>query len=572
MKVVGLFSALLALGLWGKIKKQLPESDRQITKAGGIIFCSPSLDTLLSANDNAPLLKGIGNLQYPVTTGSPLAQQYFNQGLSLMYGFNHGEAARSFRTAIRLDSTCAMAYWGLAMVMGPNYNAALNPASLTEINATIYLALKYSLKAAENEQSLILALSKRFPAASQEEDINPYYVAYMNAMKQAHEAFPADIEIAVLYADAMMNMHPWNLWLKDGTPQSWTPEIIALLEKTLAAAPDHPGAIHYYIHATEASRQADKALSYAEKLPSIMPSAGHIVHMPSHTYIRTGHYHKGVLVNELASKADSSYIAQCKVQGMYPLVYYPHNIHFLAACAFLEGNSKKAMDAAWMVSRKADKRYLAEYAGVQHFSIIPYYVMVHLAKWDQILEQPKPGESLLYPVAIWHYARGMAFAAKGDMPSAENELAGLKETAGKELLQKLKIWEMNSAADLVNIAVYTLEGELNGYKKQYDAASACFKKAVAIEDSLSYMEPPDWFFSVRHTWGHWLLQAKRYSEAENVYRRDLETFKENGWALMGLYQSLKGQQQDAEARRVKKRFKEAWKWSDIALNSSRVFN
>lgn len=566
MKLILLFAAVIAAALLGK---QLPGPQSNGDKPyNNIVYCAPSFDPS-QVNGKAPLIKGLGDVNYPVTTKNAQAQTYFNQGLALMYGFNHTESARSFKTAIQLDSTCAMAYWGLAMVFGPNYNAALNPTSLADINDAIAHAVKYSGRTKPNEKALINAIAKRFPV-TEVKDMTPYYESYAQAMREAHQQFPKDIEIATLLADALMNMHPWNLWLKDGTVQPWTPEITSLLEQTLTASPNHVGAIHYYIHATEASREADKALSYADKLPELMPAAGHIVHMPSHTYIRTGDYHKGVLVTEQATIADSTYVVQCKAQGMYPLMYYPHNVHFLAACAFFEGSSRKALDAAWMVSRKADRKYLAENAGVQHYYSIPYYVMVHLAKWDDILQLPQPGESLLYPLAIWHYARGMAFAAKNNMEAAGRELTAVQQIAKNESLKSLLIWEMNNAGDLVNIAALSIEAELLAYNKQYDGAVALFKKAIVLEDNLLYQEPPDWFFSVRHSLGHWLLQANRFAEAEEVFRADLETFRENGFALMGLYKSLQGQQRHAEATTIKQRFDKAWQWADIQLTSSRV--
>jgi tetratricopeptide (TPR) repeat protein len=535
-----------------------------------IVYCAPSFDPGQMNDGNAPLLDGLGKWNYQVSTSSEKAARYFNQGLALMYGFNHGEAGRSFKTAIRLDSTLAIAYWGVAMVLGPNYNASLNPTSLVDINAAIDKAIEYSRQAQPHEKALINAVAKRFPRA-EVKDMVPYYEAYAAAMKQAHEDFPDDAEIATLYADALMNMHPWDLWLKDGTAQPWTPAIISVLEGTLAKYPDHPGSMHYYIHATEASREAGKATVYADKLVNAMPAAGHIVHMPAHTYIRTGEYHKGVLVTEAASEADSSYIAQCKVQGAYPLVYYPHNIHFLAACAFLEGNSKKAMDAAWMVSRKADNHFFLQFPGIEHFSIIPYYMLVQLGKWKEIMQLPSPPDSLLYSRAIWHYARGMAFSAKGEGSRAEKELAAIEKISTNESLKNQRMWEMNTVSDVVHIALYTLRGEILAAGKQYDQGIAALQRAVATEDQLMYMEPPDWFFSVRLTLGHWLVQARRFQEAEKVYRQDLVTFPENGWALKGLYNSLKGQRKSKEAKAVKLRFDKAWQWADVRLSSSRVY-
>jgi len=565
MKLYVSLIALFIMGLWKVISsKEVPISKRTF------MYCAPSFDPDIWKKGDAPLLKGLGSLNYKVSTRSAKAQQFFNQGLALTYGFNHGEAFRSFRTALKHDSTCAMAYWGIAMVLGPNYNAPLNPASLADINEAIDKALKYSQNGSPAEKALIHTMTKRFPR-EEVKDMTPYYEAYAKALKEAHLALPKDMDIATIYADALMNLHPWDLWLKDGTPQPWTPEIVALIEKILRKVPDHPGAMHYYIHATEASKNAEIALPYADKLRTSMPAAGHIVHMPSHTYIRTGHYHKGVVANEKASLADSTYIAQCRAEGYYPLVLYPHNIHFLAACAFLEGSGKKALDAARMVSRKADRKYLAELAGVQHFYIIPLYVMIHLGRWDEILQEPHPGESMKYPAAIWHYARGMAQAAKGNREAAEQELKTIQEMLADGSLKELKIWDVNSIMDLVQIAAYCLEGELAGYKGDYATAEDRFTKAIEIEDKLAYTEPPDWFFSVRLSLGHWLTKAGKYAEAEKIYLKDLETFKENGWALKGLFNSLKGQGKETEALAVGKRFNEAWKYADIKIESSRKF-
>ncbi|MDX2046884.1 MAG: hypothetical protein SFU87_08860 [Chitinophagaceae bacterium] len=570
MKLYVLISILFAAGLYSKLTFKIKEVGKPAEKKANTVFCAPSFDPSELNVKNAPLFKGLGNTHFKVTTSSKKAQQYFNQGLALLFAFNHVEAGRSFKAAIENDPSLAMAYWGLGMVLGPNYNAALNPSGLTDINDAMERAVKLSGNTSAKEKALINALAKRFPK-EEVKDMAPFNAAYANAMKEAYDKFPDDAEVAVIYADALMNEHPWNLWLKGGDPQPWTPHIMATLENILARWPNHPSAIHLYIHATEASANPEKALPYADKLAAMMPSAGHIVHMPSHTYIRTGDYHKGVLVNEKASMGDSNYVAQCKVQGFYALLLYPHNIHFLAACAFLEGNSKKAIDAAWMVQRKADKRFLADNITVQHYYSIPFYVLVQLGKWDEIMKLNEPGESLLYPRAVWHYARGMAFAARGKTTEAESELDAINEIAKNESLKAMLIWENNSAAQLVNIALTILSAQIEAAKKNYGTAVGLLQKAVEMEDALTYQEPPDWFFSVRQTLGHWLVQAGQYEEAEKIYRQDLTIYKENGWSLMGLYNSLKGQNKNAEVAEVKKRFEKAWQWADVKIYSSRVY-
>lgn len=568
--LVGFSICIVSVAVMLAAFKFAPPANPDWQKSGRMIFCAPSFDAEKLKAGKAPLIKGLGKLHYRITTRSKAAQQYFNQGLTLVYAFNHGEAGRSFLQAIQLDSTCAMAWWGMGMVLGPNYNAALNPASLVEINDAMDKAVKYSVNVSPREKALIAALAKRFPKEPVT-DMSPYNAAYAAAMKETYDRFPGDAEIATLYADALMNEHPWNLYLKDGTPQPWTKAIEQLLEKTIAAFPNHAGALHLYLHAVEASRTADRGLSAAGKLLDMLPAAGHLVHMPAHIYIRTGYYHEGVLATEKARLADSSYIDQCKAEGTYPLLLYPHNIHFLAACAFLEGNSKKAIEAAWGVSRNADRKYLAISGTVQHYYIIPFYVLVHLGKWDEILQLPVPGESLKYPRAIWHYARGMAFNARGNLQEAQRELKALQAYAADESLRAHLIWETNSALDIISIAALTLEGEMLAGAKQYTQATALLRNAVAIEDKLNYQEPPDWFFSVRHTLGDVLLQAQQYADAEKVFLEDLVTLPENGWALIGLYNSLQGQQRTAEAAVVKHRFERAWQWADFTIVSSRKY-
>jgi tetratricopeptide (TPR) repeat protein len=568
MKLIYLIASLLVTGLMLD-REPANTTSARAERGKTAVFCAPSFDPEKMNAANAPIFKGLGNLQYKITTRSARAQQYFNQGLTLIYAFNHGEAGRSFKAAIQADSACAMAWWGLAMVLGPNYNAALNPTSLQEIHDALDKAVKYSGKASANEQALIRALVRRFPREPVQ-DMSPFNAAYAAAMKEAHELFPNDIEIGAVYADALMNEHPWNLWLKDGSPQPWTPAITGLLEKMLRKSPMHAGLNHMYVHTIEASAEPGKGLAAANKLKGMLPAAGHLLHMPSHIYLRTGHYHEGVMVNEQASRADSSYIAQCKVQGTYPMMYYPHNLHFLAACAFMEGNSKKAIDAAWGVSRNANRQYLAENVSVQHFYSIPFYVLVHMGKWKEIMELPRPGASLKYPTAVWHYARGSAYAARNNRQEAQKELHALKEIAGDASLKSMLIWDMNSAYDLVQIAALVLEAQLLANDGKSEQAVALLSQAVDIEGNFMYQEPPDWFFSVRHTLGHVLVKAGRFAEAEKVYREDLQKYPENGWSLMGLYNSLKGQDKVTEAADVMKRFQAAWKHADIQINGSRV--
>lgn len=528
------------------------------------VYCAPAMDPVKMKDDHGPLIKAFKLVHLPVSTKVDSAQLYFDQGLSQLYAFNHGEAGRSFKTAIRLDPFAPMPYWGLAMVLGPNYNAALNPGALKDINEAINNARSRSTTATVLEQGLIHALALRFPSAPVE-DMAPYNAAYAQSMRKLYELNPSNSEVAVLYIDALMNEHPWNFWLKDGTAQPWTTNTITVIESILKKWPEHLGAIHYYIHATEASQEPEKALPYADRLAAMVKGNGHLVHMPSHTYIRTGDYHKGVLVNEEASASDSVYISQCKAEGFYPMLLYPHNIHFLAACAFLEGSTKKAIDAAWMVSRQANKKYLAESITVQHFYSIPFYVLVQLEKWEDILRLPMPGESLTYPKAIWHYARGMAFAGRSDFNKAQQELQNLEKIVKDGTLKSMLIWDLNSAQQLVEMALLVLKGELNARQGNTAMAIRQFTEAVKLEDALNYNEPPDWFFSNRLRLGYWLLQSRQFEAAEKVYLEDLKTFPENGYALNGLQKALTAQGKSGEAAQVQSRFEKAWQWADTAL-------
>lgn len=569
MKVFFLIAAILGAGLFFFYPGKTSDKENHSVMALPV-FCAPSFDTANMRSGNAPLFTDFAKAHIKLSTGQQKAQQYFDQGLTLIYAFNHGEAARSFYAALKYDSTLAMAYWGLGMVLGPNYNAALNQSLIHEIWEVMDKAKALSINASPKEKALIDALCLRFPKETVN-DMTPYAAAYASAMKEVFEKFPDDAEVAALYADAIMNEHPWNFWLKDGTAQPWTAGVMQVLEESIRKFPKGVGLHHMYIHAVEASRQPEKGLASAALLEKMVPGAAHLVHMPSHIYIRTGHYHRGVLVNEWASDADSQYVTQCKVQGTYPIMYYPHNVHFLAACAYLEGNSEKALKAAWMVNRIADKRYILENVTVQHYSVIPFYVMVQTAKWDDILQLPPPGESLLYPRAIWHYARGMAFNAKGKTAEAQNELAMLKSYSDMDALDKFLVWETNNARQLVTIAYQVLKGDMALQAKQFQQSFEAYKAAIAIEDALTYQEPPDWFFSVRHSLGHASLVAGDYKQAEVILREDLQTFPENGWALMGLYKALSGQKKTEEALAVKKRFEEAWKYADIEIQSSRKF-
>jgi tetratricopeptide (TPR) repeat protein len=542
---------------------------------GKINFCgsaNAALDAPPGYDGRAtPLFKGLDNLHYPITTKSALAQKYFNQGLLLAYGFNHAEAARSFQEAAKQDPECAMAYWGLAWTLGPNYNFGMDKTVLSRALDAISNAKMQMHRASAKEQALILALEKRYPP-NVDTDPKPFYEAFADAMRALKKQYPDDVDVLTITAEALMDLHPWDLWQSDGSPQPWTPEILALVEEARAKKGDHPQALHLAMHAYEASPFPEKVLEQADRLGTLVPGSGHLTHMPSHLYINTGHFHEGALANERAVRIDSQYVELCHEAGVYPMLLYPHNYHFLSACAALEGRGSRALSASlYMKNHIVEQKQLndpAVRATLQHFYTIPWHIMVKFAMWDKLLAEPRPADTLPYIQAIWHYGLGMAEAGKGNLPGAERHLAQLDKLETMPVLKEMGIWDVNKAHDVVRIAQAVLRGTLAAKKGQFAAAIIDLKQAVEYEDKLMYQEPPDWFFSVRHALGDGYLRAGAYAEAEAVYRRDLKRWKNNGWALKGLEIALKKQGKTAEAEQIQKRFENAWKWAEVRLNGS----
>ena len=476
------------------------------------IACAPlTTDADWYKTDNiAPIIDGLDVLDFPVTTKSILVQQYINQGLLLAYGFNHAEAARSFYYAAKLDPECAMAYWGFAYVLGPNYNAGMEPDNYDRA----YIAIQKALELSNNtispkEKALINALAKRY-VKDPVDDRSELDIAYSNAMAEVYENFPNDADIATLYAESMMDLHPWDLWDKEGNTKAWTPKIISTLEHAITLNAKHPGAHHFYIHVVETSFEPEKGL-YSSQLfdEDLAPGAGHLVHMPSHIYIRTGDYHKGTLSNIRAIAVDSSYVSACNAQGAYPLSYFPHNYHFMAATATLEGNSKWAIEAADKVAAHSNILLMKEpgWGTIQHYYTIPYYVYVKFGKWKEILEMKNEDSTLKYPEAVRNYARGMAFLGINDIASAKKELLSLENYANDNSLKEITIWDINSVDVLLQIAKRVLKAEILANESNYAESIILLREAATIEDGLNYNEPPDWFFSVRHHLGAVQIEA-----------------------------------------------------------------
>lgn len=518
----------------------------------------------------APILKNIGNYSVKVSTQSSYSQLFFNQGVIMANGFNHSEAERSFREAVKQDSTFAMGYWGIAYVLGPNYNSyGQSMGAVNEIKNAVRNAVRFSRNAAPWEKAVIQALQIKFPADS----VVTNSEGSASALKEAYDQFPENDFVATLYAEAVMNLHPWNFYVtKGGNPQPWTQEIITILESVISINPENPLANHLYLHATEAGPNVERALTSAKRLKTLVPSAGHLVHMPSHIYINTGDYHEGSLANEQAVVADSIYIAECKSQGYYPQMYYPHNYHFLAATAALEGRGARSIEAAFKTASILDKKYFHEpgYEMTMHFLTIPVHVLVKYEQWEKILAFPQPADDLIYPRAIWHYARGMAYANLNKMDEARNELDSLNKLRGTQEVQTLMIWGINSAKDVCTIASNVLKAELLTKNGDFKQAINLLKEAIQMEDGLNYNEPPDWFFSVRHMLGEVLMRTGDYAGAEKIYQEDLRYWPRNGFALNGLHASLTAQNRIPEAEQVKKQFNAAWQYADSELKYSRI--
>lgn len=564
--MVRLFTTILLL----LILLSCNNASRSNKKVSGVIGCySPATNDKdwYTSGKKAPKFEGLAGIDFKISTSDREAQEYFNQGMMLAYGFNHAEAARSFYEATRLDSTCAMAYWGLAYVLGPNYNAGMEEDNFQRAYTATVKAQALSKNCTPKEAALIAALTFRY-AGQPPADRSALDIAYHIAMKKVYSQYSSDPDIGALYAESLMNLHPWDLYdKKSKAPRSWTPELLTVLEHLIKINPTHPGAHHFYVHAQEASATPEKALPSAKLLETLVPGSGHLVHMPSHIYINTGDYHLGSLSNIRAVEVDSSYTSTCHAQGAYPLSYFPHNYHFLAATATLEGNSKWA----WMAAKKLQERTSEEvmrmpgWGTLQHYYTIPYYIAVKFSMWDTILSFPASSKDLVYPQAIWHYAKGMALLGKNDLTGAQKEMHSLSLLSTDTTLQQLSIWGINTTADLVQIAANVLAAEIASTQNQLDKSVSLLREAITIEDNLNYNEPPDWFFSVRHHLGKALIKSGKYSDAEKVYREDLQTWRKNGWALAGLYQTLIKQNKTEEALAVKAAFDEAWQNADVKI-------
>jgi tetratricopeptide (TPR) repeat protein len=515
----------------------------------------------------APRLQNLGSHTFPVTTSSKDAQLFINQGVNLSYGFNHAEAGRAFREAARLDPDCAMAYWGQALVLGPNINAPMDPNDEPRALEAVEKAVALKSKATEREQAYIDALAKRYSGKA--EDRPARDKAYAEAMKELAKRYPDDLDASTLYVESVMDLRPWGYWMEDDTPYPATPEIVALIESVIERKPDHPGALHLYIHLMEPTEKPEKAEAAADKLLTLMPGAGHMVHMPSHIYQRVGRYADSARSNELAVSADEDYIAQCRAQGIYPMGYYPHNIHFLWFAATMDGRGQLAIDAARKVAAKVPDEALKEMPMLAGFRVVPYYALTRFGRWEEMLNEPPPPADDLYLTGVWHYGRGLAFIATGRLPEAEKALAEVRRIAADQRLD-YALFSPNTAASVFSVAPEVLAGELAAARKDYDQAISHLERAVRLEDSLVYTEPTEWHYPPRHALGAVLVEAGRAREAETIYWEDLRRNRENGWALFGLAKALGAQGKNDQEALIHERFEKAWVRADVKLTSSRI--
>src|SRR2546429_1364670 len=528
-------------------------------------YKEPAQQTVSPTGAIAPRLQKLGDHKFPVSTKNAQAQLFMNQGLNLSYAFNHAEAGRAYREAARLDPNLAMAYWGAALALGPNINAPMDPASEPKALEAIQKAVSLKANASTREQALIDALTNRYSGRA--EDRRARDVGYADAMRKVHLQFPDDDDISMLYVESVMDLRPWGYWTRDGKPYERTAEVVALTQKTIAQNPQHPGALHFYIHLMEAY-QSEKAEAAADRLLTLMPAAGHMVHMPAHIYQRVGRYADAVRSNELAIAADEDYISQCRAQGLYPMAYYPHNLHFLWFAATAEGYSKLAIEAARKAASRVDDETLKAVPLLAGFRVVPYYALTRFGKWDEMLREPEPPATSAYLRGMWHYARGTAFLGKGQTNDAELEFAKLNQSmADKSLDQPL--FSPNTGRAVLTIAQEVLAGNIAASQKDYERGVAHLERAVRLEDALVYTEPAEFHYPPRHALGAVLLEAKRPGEAETVYWEDLKRNRENGWALFGLRQALKAQRQNDDAALVEARFKKAWARADVTLSASR---
>jgi len=507
---------------------------------------------------SASLMTGYGDWHHPVSTKNAQAQAFFDQGLRLIYAFNHDEAMRSFQRAGELDPKLAMAYWGVAEAVGPNYNDPASEGRFAQAHAAIEKALTLGADASESDQAYIAALAKRFPA-DPKSDLRAAAEQYRDAMRDVVKRFPDDLDAATLFAEAGMNLHPWGLWRTDGTPEEGTEEIVSTLESVIRREPNHLGAIHYYIHSVEASSSPERALAGANRLAQLAPAAGHVVHMPAHIYIRTGDYEAAVKTNQKAALADQAYIQAGAAPGIYSMMYYSHNLHFIAMAAAMNGNYLESRRGAQLLAANVGP-HVKDMPPLEGFMTVPLAVEVRFHKWNEILKAPQPDSAMHTATVFWHFARGLALAGTGKLDEAEAEhkfVAEAEEKTPPDAVFQMPI--NNKTKDILKIAENVLGAKISLAKGDMDATVNQLRAAVAVQDSLKYDEPQDWFYPVRESLGAVLLKIGDDAGAEETFRADLDRNPRNPRSLFGLEQALKAMDKSYDAGFVRKQFDANWK-------------
>jgi tetratricopeptide (TPR) repeat protein len=518
---------------------------------------------------HAERIVGLSGLEHPITTSSADAQAFFNQGLEMVYGFNHAAAADAFREAIELDSECAMCFWGVALALGPNINAPMTAADNEEAWDAVQTARTLGVAATAKERDYIEAMSHRY-APDAPEDRSALDKAYADAMRRLSAKHPADLDAATLFAESLMDTTPWDYWTDDNEPRRATTEFLGVLETVLRREPAHPGANHYLIHTVEKVRP-ELGVAAADRLENLAEGAGHLVHMGSHIYLRVGRYHDAARVNQKAIAADEAFASTHSVSQTYGNLYMLHNHHFLAAVASFEGRGELALSLARELASRVDTdamRHPSFYTG-QYYWATPYYVLVRFGRWDEILAEPAPDDDLEYPLGIWHYARGMALLRKGRLEEAAGALGALERLSESPKLDEVTVGDLNTTRALLQIARRVLGGEIAAASGFEAVAVSGLREAVRLEDALNYDEPPPWLFPARQSLGAVLLEIGMAAESEESFREDLEIFPRNGWSLMGLMRSLEAQGKESEAEAVRLNFEEVWIHADVEISSSR---
>lgn len=544
-------------------------SDREF-EAGWLTRLAAALLGLLLSSPPSyaerPLYDNLGSLHHPISTTSELAQRYFDQGLRLVYAFNHEEAIRAFEEAAKQDPNAPMPYWGVGLALGPNINAAMSKEEERRAIEAVKQARNRLAAATPAEQAYIDALTKRYVSTRRASRAS-LDKAYADAMRTVWRTHADDPDAGVLFAEALMDLRPWDFWTAEGKPKPGTEEIVSTLEAVIKTHPDHPGACHYYIHAVEASRQPERALACADRLPGLMPGAGHLVHMPAHIYARVGKYHESAVRNAEAAQVDEHYLTSARLTGDYADGYYSHNLHFLWSSLMMEGRSAEALQAAATLLSTITDDEARSNRSKEAYLTTKLFALIRFGRWEELLREPPPSKGLHLVEGIWRLGRGLALVGTGRFPGAEGERQALS-TLTKQF-RRSKNQQDKLERDLLKIAERLLAGQIAAQRQRYDEAIRALREAVSLDDSLQGAEPPHWPLPVRQYLGPVLLLSSRASEAEAEYRADLKWYPENGWSLFGLLQSLKAQRKESEAHEIAGRFEKAWTHADVTLAASR---